>query len=167
MCVLFPSAWIFIFLHPSSFSIPQQQQQPTRNTITMRFTTALIFASLAHTASGFSAVVPSSTGTPAPVDKSMRGVDPPDTPFDPTEGETSALTRNNKDQVWVSQVRYFGRLYRLRLSILFGANLAFPIYPFLFTASSSSSQPQKCYHERNGQRKYCHAIQFYLPAFYS
>lgn len=74
---------------------------------TMKFTTALILASMASTASAFSAVAPSSSGASLgntdPVDKSLRGIDGDDSTFDPTEGDNAALTRNNNDQVWVPQ----------------------------------------------------------------
>lgn len=73
----------------------------------MKFTTALILASMATTASAFSAVAPSSSGASLgntdPVDKSLRGIDGDDSTFDPTEGDNAALTRNNNDQVWVPQ----------------------------------------------------------------
>jgi len=67
---------------------------------------------------GFSAVVPpkspsatnngaaksaAGAAAQAPVDRSMRGMDD-DATFDPTGGRNPALTRNNKDEVWVSQV---------------------------------------------------------------
>ena len=72
----------------------------------MKFYTAILLASFAATASAFSAVVPTnggaSVGTDA-IDKSMRGIDAEGS-FDPTEGDNSALTRNNNDQVWVPQV---------------------------------------------------------------
>ena len=46
------------------------------------------------------------TTTTAPVDKTMKNVDKdPSTSFDPTKGDQPALVRNNKDQVWVEQVR--------------------------------------------------------------
>jgi hypothetical protein len=57
-----------------------------------------------------SATAAKSGGAPNldPVDKSMRGVDGKDesgTVFDPTSGSAAALTRNNKGEVWVPQVR--------------------------------------------------------------
>jgi hypothetical protein len=75
---------------------------------TMKFSTALVLASLVHTASAFSAAAPASngaaTGTPDPVEKSMRGIDTDDA-FDPTGGDSPAVSRNNNDEVWVPQVR--------------------------------------------------------------
>jgi hypothetical protein len=35
----------------------------------------------------------------------MKGIDKDPSTFDPTAGDSPALTRNNKDQVWVPQVR--------------------------------------------------------------
>lgn len=75
----------------------------------MKFCTALILASFANSVAAFSAVAPptsvAATGKPEPVDRSMKGIDSDPTTFDPTEGESPALIRNNKDQVWVPQVR--------------------------------------------------------------
>ena len=75
----------------------------------MKFCTALILASLVNGVAAFSAVAPASsgasTGSPDPVDKSMRGIDSDEGTFDPTAGENPAVTRNNNDKVWVSQVR--------------------------------------------------------------
>jgi hypothetical protein len=62
----------------------------------------------------FSAVAPPSKmtnvggGSPNvdPVDKSMKGIDDDGgSAFDPTSGSNAALMRNNKGEVWVSQVR--------------------------------------------------------------
>jgi hypothetical protein len=39
------------------------------------------------------------------VDKRMEGIDSDPDTFDPTEGESPALTRNNNNEVWVQQVR--------------------------------------------------------------
>lgn len=73
----------------------------------MKFCTALILASLVNSAAAFSAVAPTSsvpaTGNPEPVDRSMKGIDNDPTTFDPTDGDSPALIRNNKDQVWVPQ----------------------------------------------------------------
>jgi hypothetical protein len=78
----------------------------------MKLYTAFAFALFAGSASAFSAVAPQKSSAPAssggapnldPVDKSMRGIDKVKD-FDPTEGENPALQRNNKDEVWVSQV---------------------------------------------------------------
>ena len=73
------------------------------------FSAALLLVSLTSSVSAFSAVAPSSAGTatgnPDPVDRSMRGIDKDDSTFDPTSGDSPALTRNNNDQVWVPQVR--------------------------------------------------------------
>ena len=73
----------------------------------------LVVASVAtNQAAAFSAVAPNKAQTPAAeaadngvVDKSMKGVDMDANTFDPTTGANPALTRNNKDGVWVSQVR--------------------------------------------------------------
>lgn len=82
--------------------------------------TTLILSCLTSHAAAFSAVAPpssssaASTGSPDPVDRSMRGIDDQtatntdDGPiFDPTEGDNPALIRNNNDQVWVPQVRLY------------------------------------------------------------
>lgn len=73
----------------------------------MKFSTALILASFVNSAAAFSAVAPtssvSSTGNPEPIDRSMKGIDSDPNTFDPTEGESPALIRNNNDQVWVPQ----------------------------------------------------------------
>lgn len=46
------------------------------------------------------------TGSTDAVDKSMEGIDNDPDAFDPTEGDSPALTRNNNGDVWVQQVRY-------------------------------------------------------------
>ena len=93
----------------------------------MKFSCACIAAALtvsgfASTPRAFSAVAPPSKaaakagsgsgsgGAPNldPVDKTMGGVDAgDDSAFDPTSGAGAALTRNNKGEVWVPQVRVF------------------------------------------------------------
>jgi hypothetical protein len=77
--------------------------------LTMNFSTALILAYLVNAVSAFSAVAPptggAATGNPDPVDRSLRGIDKDEATFDPTTGDSPALTRNNNDQVWVPQVR--------------------------------------------------------------
>jgi hypothetical protein len=78
--------------------------------LTMKvYSVSLLLASITSTTTAFSAVAPSTagaaaTGNPDPVDRSMRGIDQPDS-FDPTGGDSPALIRNNNDQVWVPQVR--------------------------------------------------------------
>lgn len=67
----------------------------------MKFS-GLLFLSLVTSASAFSAVLPKA----ANIDRSMNDVDDASQKFDPTEGEASALKRNNKDEVWVQQVRF-------------------------------------------------------------
>jgi hypothetical protein len=76
----------------------------------------------ARTSHAFSAVAPQSSSKAAnkagsssssggapnlePVDKSLSGIDAGnDSAFDPTSGSGAALNRNNKGEVWVSQVR--------------------------------------------------------------
>jgi hypothetical protein len=73
----------------------------------MRFVSAtLLIASLATSASAFSAVAPKSAVAKAgSVDKTLQSVDADANVFDPTSGENPALTRNNNDEVWVPQVR--------------------------------------------------------------
>jgi hypothetical protein len=70
----------------------------------MKLYTAFLFFAVAH---GFSAVAPKSStakqSAPIAVDKSMPLVDT-QTEFDPTRGETAAMTRNNHGEVWLSQV---------------------------------------------------------------
>ena len=71
----------------------------------MKFATALVLASLANTASAFSAVAPSTTtnGNSEVIDRSLKGIDSDESVFDPTEGAAPALIRNNNDEVWVPQ----------------------------------------------------------------
>lgn len=78
------------------------------------FATAFLLASSAISAAAFSAVSPASVGSsvsngdsPEPIDHSLRGIDAEGS-FDPAEGDNAALTRNNKDEVWVQQVRLIG-----------------------------------------------------------
>lgn len=78
---------------------------------TMKFAVSvLLIASWgAASISAFSAVAPRKVSTPATdIDKSMKNVDDEPT-FDPTGGDHPALTRNNNDDVWVSQVRSLWR----------------------------------------------------------
>jgi hypothetical protein len=79
----------------------------------MKFSAAILIASLVGAASAFSPVSLSSTraatslfdaGSPEPVDRSLKGIDSDASVFDPTSGENPALIRNNNDEVWVSQV---------------------------------------------------------------
>jgi len=85
------------------------------------FTQALLVSNVA----AFSAVVPNTPSTTAatnagpsmePIDKTMQGIDAEGT-FDPTAGESPALKRNNKDEIWVDQVwlilcvKIFGALF--------------------------------------------------------
>jgi hypothetical protein len=105
---------LFLLLAPPSSCPPA----------TMKFSCACIAAALtvagfASTPRAFSAVAPPSKAAKAgsgsggapnldPVDKSMGGVDAGnDSAFDPTSGSSAALTRNNKGEVWVPQVRFF------------------------------------------------------------
>ena len=85
----------------------------------MKFTHAfLLIAMWGVQTEAFSAVAPKasasvSSGAPNldPVDKTMRGIDS-EPSFDPTDGDSPALNRNNKGEVWVSQVssrRYFNK----------------------------------------------------------
>jgi len=72
----------------------------------MKFT-ALLVTCLAASASAFSAVAPKAGAgavKAGDIDRSMKGIDEKGS-FDPTDGENAALKRNNKDQVWVEQVR--------------------------------------------------------------
>lgn len=81
----------------------------------MKFSVPLLLASFISAASAFSAVAPSNgaaTGTPAPVDKTMRGIDSEEATFDPTTGDNPALQRNNNDEVWVPQVRFSIQLFQ-------------------------------------------------------
>ena len=74
---------------------------------------ALLISSWSVTINAFSAVAPTgktagtSSGAPSlePIDRTLKGIDDDKSAFDPTAGENSALTRNNKGEVWVSQVR--------------------------------------------------------------
>jgi hypothetical protein len=69
--------------------------------------TALYCLSLTKT-NAFSAVAPNAAKmAPSvdPVDKSMTSLPKETNAFDPTAGENAALQRNNKNEVWVPQVR--------------------------------------------------------------
>ena len=74
----------------------------------MKFYAALLLLTIGQ-ASAFSAVAPPKASTPVsggnsePIDRSLKGIDS-DASFDPTEGDSPAVIRNNKDEVWVSQV---------------------------------------------------------------
>jgi hypothetical protein len=89
-------------------------------TTTMKFSCLLLLllsVSVAKNGAAFSAVAPNKAAPVAPaansaavdappVDRSMKGIDDDvANAFDPTTGENPALTRNNKDEVWVPQVR--------------------------------------------------------------
>ena len=78
------------------------------------YATTLLIASLTASAAAFSAVAPkksaakaASGGGPSldPIDRSLKGIDADADTFDPTAGDSPALTRNNNDEVWVPQVR--------------------------------------------------------------
>jgi hypothetical protein len=90
---------------------------------TMKFASSfllLVSASLANHVAAFSAVAPTNKAAAATaaataavdqappvvvVDRSMKGIDDDVAyAFDPTTGANPALTRNNKDEVWVPQV---------------------------------------------------------------
>lgn len=78
----------------------------------MKFYAALLMLTVGRV-SAFSAVAPpkvdtsvSAGGNSEPVDRSMKGIDSDAATFDPTTGNAPALTRNNKDEVWVPQVCY-------------------------------------------------------------
>lgn len=87
--------------------------------------------------------------TPATnIDKSLDGIDGDSATFDPTEGDNAALTRNNKDEVWVQQVR-------LPSGVIFWQNhsLVVGFLTVLFAFSSScnrepalvaTANPQPC-----------------------
>ena len=82
------------------------------------FAAAFFLASSCLSASAFSTVAPSSAGSalrmtdsPDPVDYSMRGIDAEGS-YDPVEGDSPALIRNNNDGVWVEQVRAEHRCIR-------------------------------------------------------
>jgi hypothetical protein len=77
---------------------------------------AVILASFAGTASAFAPSMQprqswalfmdtATRQAASSVDKSMEGMDSDPDTFDPTEGDSPALTRNNNGEVWVPQVR--------------------------------------------------------------
>ena len=81
--------------------------------IKMKFS-ALLIASLVGSAYALSSATQPKTakvsagGAPnmaGPVDKTMQGIDKDADTFDPTEGDSPAMFRNNNDEVWVKQVR--------------------------------------------------------------
>lgn len=118
----------------------------------MKFcTTLLAFALLAGNAAAFSAVAPKPAAAAAavseavePVDRSMTGIDAPGS-FDPTDGDSPALKRNNNDEVWVDQ-RARPRRNRkspairgmVRENIVTPANF---IYPLFIHEDSDSNVP--------------------------
>ena len=137
----------------------------------MKFTT-LFLLSLATGAAAFSAVAPEGAaktaaagGAPSfePVDKTLRGIDSDDSVFEPTGGDGAALKRNNKDEVWVSQVRQYFLLCRFFCKQSF---LTHHCVSCSTTESSSSPQPKISCRPWNGQRKHCYTCQLYLPSFY-
>jgi hypothetical protein len=98
--------------------------------------TALTGLAATRESRAFSAVAPPSKTTATggapnvdPVDKSMRHIDDGGSVFDPAAGLNAALTRNNKGDVWVPQVRrvcallidrsYARGLYHLRGPIFY------------------------------------------------
>jgi len=67
--------------------------------------TVLLTANVLASVSAFSAIAPRKVSTPATnIDKTMSDLKDSDDAFDPTSGDHPAVTRNNKDEVWVSQV---------------------------------------------------------------
>ena len=74
----------------------------------MKFTEVLLVACLAAASvSAFSAVAPKADAGAVKlgdIDRSMKGIDEKGS-FDPVQGENAALKRNNKNEVWVPQVR--------------------------------------------------------------
>ena len=76
----------------------------------MKFFTALLLLTVGQ-AFAFSAVAPPSAaasvgGSSEEIDRTMKGIDAAGS-FDPTEGDSPALKRNNNDGVWVEQVCLF------------------------------------------------------------
>eukprot|EP00523_Entomoneis_sp_CCMP467_P001927 CAMPEP_0168749212 /NCGR_PEP_ID=MMETSP0724-20121128/16589_1 /TAXON_ID=265536 /ORGANISM="Amphiprora sp., Strain CCMP467" /LENGTH=406 /DNA_ID=CAMNT_0008797093 /DNA_START=18 /DNA_END=1235 /DNA_ORIENTATION=- len=80
----------------------------------MKFSAAcFLFFTLSTGAAAFSAVAPKASGAAQaadggapslePVDKTLKGIDSDDSVYEPTSGNGAPLTRNNKDEVWVSQ----------------------------------------------------------------
>ncbi|KAL7569272.1 hypothetical protein ACA910_016824 [Epithemia clementina (nom. ined.)] len=78
----------------------------------MKFWISVLAILSASNVAAFSAIAPTTTspktsgGTPEldPVDKTLHGIDTSAESFDPTSGgDTAALTRNNKGEVWVTQ----------------------------------------------------------------
>jgi hypothetical protein len=82
----------------------------------MKLFGAVVIASwlLIDRTAAFSAVAPQSSVPKStdskkaqnfePVDKTLDGIDAAGS-FDPTDGDNAAVERNNKDEVWVPQVR--------------------------------------------------------------
>jgi len=98
--------------------------------------TLAIAAALIGSANAFSAVAPNGNAAAA-VDHSLKGIDDgaAHDVFDPTAGDNAALTRNNKDDVWVPQ-RARPRRNRksaavramLRENIVTPANFIYPLF---------------------------------------
>ena len=79
----------------------------TIHSINMKFfLSTVLAASVVVSSHAFSAVAPKNGAVAASgnIDRSMKGIDDAGT-FDPTSGDSAALKRNNKDEVWVPQVR--------------------------------------------------------------
>lgn len=101
----------------------------------MKLTLAIV-AALVGSANAFSAVAPNGNAAAA-VDHSLKGIDDgaAHDVFDPTAGDNAALTRNNKDDVWVPQ-RARPRRNRksaavramLRENIVTPANFIYPLF---------------------------------------
>lgn len=119
---------------------------------TMKFYTALLLLTIGQ-ASAFSAVAPPKASSPVsasepPIDRSMKGIDSDASTFDPTEGDSPALKRNNNDGVWVSQVRHGDVLFPfLALSLLTSVRWHGRI---VLIACSPSSQQKVAGHSRHG-----------------
>ena len=134
--------------------------------------TALYCLSLT-TANAFSAVAPNAAkSAPSldPVDKTLSDL-PKEAAatFDPTAGDNAALQRNNKNEVWVPQVRTYKDILCMnttqRTHFLTPTFSHFLIHAL--AARSSPSQPQITRHARNGPRKHCNTLQLHLPTFHS
>lgn len=79
----------------------------------------LVVVLVADSVSGFSVATPPFVGGDV-FDKSLRGIDDniETVTFDPTEGDCAPLTRNNKDEVWLPQVRQLLNFPRLKKKIV-------------------------------------------------
>jgi hypothetical protein len=142
---------------------PPPQTTPLQ---TMKFHAALLLFLTAGKAFAFSAVAPPSTNVPVaggaePIDRTMNGIDAAGA-FDPTDGDSPAVARNNNDEVWVQQVCTCCYVVRCQpIKLVTGPHM------FLSIARASSSQQKVTRDSWHGAGKHCHARKFHPAPLHS